>query len=251
MIDPVVFLLVFIRVSLILMFIPMFGSPMIPWIVKAGFSLLLSICILSSMNVNIETLSNGMLFLSIISDFVVALSIGIIARFIFDGIQLAGEFISYEMGFTVVNIIDPLSNVQVSLLSQLKQLIAILVFFGINAHYLLIKVIFESFKYIPLGKPVFSEGVFENIIKLSSKIFLLGFRLSVPVIITMFIVNIALGIMNKVMPQLNIFILSFPIYIGLGLLIMGIFMPFFVRLIKESIDFMIAEIYRNIQLMGV
>ena len=89
--DLVCFILIFIRISMIMIFIPIFGSPNVPWIIKAGFCLLLSMFVSSSIEMNLVTTNNMTLILSIISDFLIAISIGLIVRFIFDGIQMAGQ----------------------------------------------------------------------------------------------------------------------------------------------------------------
>ncbi len=250
MIDPIVFILIFIRISIIMMFIPIFGSPSIPWIVKVGFCLLLSVILTNSINLQMVNTNNSVLITSIMSDFVIGISIGLIIRFIFDGIQMAGQYISYEMGLTVMNVIDPISNTQIPIISQLKQLIAILIFFAVNGHHYLIKAIAESFEYIPIGKPIFNQYLLKNIIQLSGKIFIIAIELSAPILIAMFATNLAMAIIARAMPQINIFVISFPLYIGIGLIIMGIFMPFFMKFIKNSMYWMIKDIYNNLRILG-
>ncbi len=248
--DILIFILVFIRISMIMMFIPIFGSPAVPWIAKMGFCALLSIIITNSINMELSDTRSSTLILSIASSFIIALSIGLIIRFIFDGIQMAGQYISYEMGFTVMNVIDPISSAQIPIISQFKQLMALLIFFAINGHHYLIKAAVASFEYAPIGTPIFHRSVFENIIRLSGRIFLIAIKLSAPILVAMFITNLAMAIIARAMPQINIFVISFPLYIGLGLIIMGIFMPFFMKFIKNSMYSMISEIYKNLRLLG-
>ncbi len=248
--DILIFILVFIRISMIMMFIPLFGSPAVPWIAKMGFCTLLSIIITNSINMELSDTRSSTLILSIASSFIIALSIGLIIRFIFDGIQMAGQYISYEMGFTVMNVIDPISSTQIPIISQFKQLMALLIFFAINGHHYLIKAAVASFEYAPIGTPIFHRSVFENIIRLSGRIFLIAIKLSAPILVAMFITNLAMAIIARAMPQINIFVISFPLYIGLGLIIMGIFMPFFMKFIKNSMYSMISEIYKNLRLLG-
>jgi len=248
--DILVFVLVFIRISMIMMFIPLFGSPTVPWIVKMGFCILLSIIITNSINIELYNAENSILILSIVSNFIIAMAIGLIIRFIFDGIQMAGQYISYEMGFTVMNVVDPMSSAQIPIISQLKQLMALLMFFAINGHHYLIKAVVTSFEYAPIGKPIFNQYLFDDVIRLSGKIFLIAIKLSAPILVAMFITNLAMAIIARAMPQINIFIISFPLYIGLGLIIMGIFIPFFIKFIKNSMYWMISDIYKSIQLLG-
>ncbi len=248
--DPVLFMLVFIRVSIIMMFIPVFGSPVVPWITKMGFCGFLALIVASSLNTDVSGLGNGELFMSIVTDFLMATAVGLIIRFIFDGIQLAGEYISYQMGLTVMNVIDPLSNTQISIISQLKQLLALLIFFIINGHHYLIKAMVSSFEYIPVGSHVVSKEFLKEIIIISSRIFLIALKLSSPILVAMFVTNVAMGIIARAMPQINIFMLSFPIYIGLCLIIMGIFIPFILKFIKNEMNYMIFNVNKIIQLMG-
>ncbi len=248
--DPMLFILVFIRIAIIMMFIPIFGSPIVPWITKMGFCGFLGLIVASSLNIDVSGLGNAELFISIVMDFLLAIAIGLVVRFIFDGIQLAGEYISYQMGLTVMNIIDPLSNTQIPLISQLKQLLALLIFFAINGHHYLIKAIISSFEYVPVGSQILGKQFLKEVIMVSSGIFLIALKLSSPILMAMFVTNVAMGIIARTMPQINIFMLSFPIYIGLSLIIMGIFMPFFFKFIKKTMYWMILDVNKTIQLMG-
>jgi len=248
--DLTVFILVFLRVSIILLLMPVFGAPNIPWMVKAGLSLFLSLIVVNTINMNAENINNNLLILMIISDFFIALSIGFMIHFIFDGIQMAGQYMSYQMGFTIVNVIDPVSSSQISIISQFKQLLALFILLAINGHHYFVWMTPVSFKLIPIDKIANPDYLFMNIIKLSSEIFIIALKLSSPIVITMFFANLAMGIIARTMPQINIFILSFPLYIGLGLLLMGLFLPFFAEFVKHLIYQMIGNIYDNLQLLG-
>jgi len=248
--DTVLFMIVFIRIVIMMMFIPVFGSPTVPWIAKMGFCGFLALIVTSNLNLDISGLGSAELFISIVRDFLIAIAIGLVVRFIFDGIQLAGEYISYQMGLTVMNIIDPLSNTQIPIVSQLKQLLALLIFFAVDGHHYLIKAVVSSFEYVPVGSQMFGQQFLKEVIKVSGRIFLIALQLSSPILVAMFVTNVAMGIIARAMPQINIFVLSFPVYIGLSLIIMGVFMPFFFKFIKNSMYLMILDVNKTIQLMG-
>lgn len=251
MVDPIAFVLIFIRITIMMMFIPIFGSQTVPWIAKMGFCGFLALSLLSSINVDFSEVGNCQIILSIISDFLVAIAIGLVIRFIFDGIQFAGECISYQMGLTVMNVIDPISATQTPIISQLKQIIALFIFFAINGHHQLIRIIAESFRYIPLSGVNINKSLLYQVITLSGLIFTIAIKLSAPILIAMFIANLTMGIIARTMPQINIFILSFPLYIGLTLVIMGIFMPFFIKFIKNCLNCMILNANKIIAIAGV
>ncbi len=250
MIDPILFILVFIRITIILLFIPIFGSQIVPKTAKIGLCGFFATILSSYLHIDLSHLKEDLLILSILRDFIISLAIGLIIRFIFDGIQFAGECISYQMGLTIMNVIDPVSSNQVSLISNLKQLIALLIFFVIDGHHYLIKAIADSFLYIPIGRPILNKYLFKGIIGLSSTIFLIAIKLSAPILVAIFLTNLAMGMIARATPQINIFILSFPLYIGIVLLMMGIFMPFFVKFIKNQLYFMLINVNETIRSLG-
>lgn len=231
------FILILFRVSGILFAAPIFGSNLILSRTKLGFSLFLSIILFSMTPYQAQNLPNNLILYVIIifKEIFLGILFGYISFLIFIGIQFAGQFIGTQMGFGIVNVLDPQTRTQMSIIGQFKFLLAMLVFLSINGHYFILECLFQCFQVIPLGKIIIPGELKEELIKLSSYIFIYSVKLGAPVIISLFITEISLGIIARTVPQMNIFIVGFPLKIGLGLFALAISLPLWAEVFKKLV----------------
>ena len=169
-----------------------------------------------------ELAIDGAYFLLILKEAMVGLFIGIIAYIIMAAIQIAGGFIDFQMGFAIANIIDPQTGAQSPLLGQFFNSLAMLLLLALNGHHLLLDGIFYSYQFIPIDQlwPAFgSDRVAEFVISTFATSFAIAFQMSVPIVATLFLVDLALGITARTVPQLNIFVVGFPIKIGVSFIV--------------------------------
>ncbi len=160
-------------------------------------------------------------------EILLGLAIGISAKLIFAGIQLAGQLAGFQMGLALANVIDPATSQQVPLLAQLYNLIALLVFISINAHYWFIKALAQSYRMVPPLKVHFTSSLTEQLIQLSGNMFVIGIQVGAPVIAAMLITSVSFGLIARTVPQMNIFIVAMPLKIGVGLIFLGFSLPYF------------------------
>jgi len=163
----------------------------------------------------------------------IGLIIGFSIKLIFAGIQLAGQLAGYQMGMALANVMDPSSSQQVPLLAQFNNLFGLLIFISINAHYLFIRALTRSFEMVPPLNVNFSGSLMEHLIKMSGNIFVIGIQVGAPVIAALLITSVAFGLIARTVPQMNVLIVGMPLKIAIGLLFLGISLPYFSAFLKK------------------
>lgn len=248
-----VFILVFIRMSGLFIIAPIFGRRNIPAYYKIGFSALLALILVNTITVPVnDDYSNiyGYTFL-VVKEFVVGLTIGFAAYIVFSGIYIAGQLIDMQIGFGMVNVLDPLSNIQVSVTTNFYFIISMLIFLSVNGHHLLIQALFDSYKWIPLGGAVYNNNLLNDIIKVTGNMFLIGFKIAAPVVAAILVSDLALGIISRTVPQLNVFVVGMPLKIVLGIAVIIITIPAFAGFIHTLVREMDQGTLNFIKDMGL
>lgn len=231
-------ILLMVRVGGIMLTAPVFSHRTIPKRIVIGMSLGLSVVLLPLFIDTPLPQTNGIIELIILClrEAFCGVLLGMVFTMIFLGVRLAGSIVGYQIGFAMVNVIDPNSATQVSILGELWFLIATLVFLMLNGHHYIITGLVDSFRVLPLGLPAPGGQVGEWFIRYSSFVFVLAVKLAAPVMITIFLIEVTMGILARTMPQMNIFIVGFPLKIFVGLLIIGISLPAFGYILRKIID---------------
>ena len=233
-----VFLLVFVRIIGVIAVSPFFGHRVIISQAKVGLGLIIAMTLFSSMPVHIDPEPDLLPYIILAGkELILGMLFGFTARLVFFAVQFAGEIIGIDIGFGVVNIIDPLSAEQISVIGTFKNLIAIVTFLAINGHHVLLSALIKSFEMLPLGGIHLSAGLGEGIIDATAQVFIMAIQMSAPVITALFMTSLALGIVARTVPQMNVFIVGFPLKIGVGVAMLMITLPLFqVILVKLFAD---------------
>ena len=231
------FLFVFFRVGALILFVPIFGSRQIPSSMKIGFILFLSIVIFPLVQDRSVPEPQGIFELSIflISDVTIGLGIAFIARLIFTAVQIAGTVVDFQMGFGVVNVLDPQTDTQVSVTAQFHNIIAVLIFLAIDAHHFIIQAIVESFFIINPAEINFASITPGYMLYLFSATFTTAVKIAAPIMAILFFLSVGLGLVARTVPQMNVFIVGFPLQIGVGLLMVGLSISFFNMLVQQQV----------------
>jgi len=228
-------MLIFVRVSVIIMIGPFFVLKGIPKPVKVAFAIMLSIAILPK--VEVLDISMKFQFLSfivaIMQELFIGVIIGLASNFLFAGIQMAGHIIGLDMGFAMATFFDPSTNSNLPLLSRFLYYITFLIYLIIDGHHYVIGAIYYSYEIVPYSQWAFSEISIQILIKIVGDIFIIGMQIASPVFITLFITSISLAFVSKVVPQLNIFAVSFQLKIIAGLLMLAIIVPIILLFFRE------------------
>lgn len=212
------FILTFIRISLIVFLLPFFGGESIPMQVKACICLVLTMAVWPRLSLYIGDTAPHPLGLAIIifSELVLGLLLGLCVQFVFAAVQTGGEMLGFQMGFTMVAIIDPLSGARISVTSQVLYMVTMLIFLVFNGHLYLLQALAESFDLIPPGGLVVTSSVTSTVIRLSGDMFILALKIASPVLVALFMVELTLALMGRAAPQMNLMTLGFPIKISVG-----------------------------------
>lgn len=233
------FILVLIRVSSIILMIPVFGDALVPAMVKWSLSLLISFLLFPAvrsglaMPADLELIP---LIVNIGGQVIIGVSIGFAARFIFAGIQLAGELLGFQMGFSMASVIDPMSNLQVTILAEFQYLVGVLLFLGFNAHHIFISAIAESFRIIDPMHTCQAGELLSVMVRFSQEVFVIALKISAPVMAVLLFTSVGMGIVARTVPQINIFAISFPLQISVGLVFLGLTAPIFVKLLERILS---------------
>lgn len=247
-----VFILIFIRMTGLFVIAPIFSRTNIPRHLKIGFSFMLALILVNTISNQNIIISNIYEFAAlVIREFVVGITLGYVSYTIFTAIYVAGELIDMQIGFGVVNVIDPISNIQVSITSTFYFILCMLIFLLCNGHHVLIRALFSSYEYIPLGQAVFGAGLQSRVLEVFGGIFLIAFKIAAPILAAILITDVALGVISKTVPQLNVFVVGMPLKIFLGLAVLVLTMPLFVSIVETLIRGMDSEMLNFLKNMGL
>jgi flagellar biosynthetic protein FliR len=213
--------LIFSRIIAFFMAFPLISSPIIPHNVKVLLVVSFAYFTMLNFNIKLEIKEYDLLiFLTLIlKEIFIGFSLGMIVNIFIGAFSYAAEIISYLMGLTVLNIFNPAFG-QTSVLSGYFLFLFYLLFFISGAYQIFIGALFKSFEVIPLSSFNINNGVFEFIIKKSSDIFLLSFQMAFPFILVLLVFNIVLALVNRLIPQINVFIVGLPAQIFIGFVIL-------------------------------
>ena len=239
-----VFLLTFVRVTAIFILSPIFGSRNLPHIFKMSLALIIALIIAPMIGPETQIEYNGWLqYASVIFiEFLVGLILGFVCYMAFLSLYLAGQIIDMQVGFGMVNVIDPQSNMQVPVVANLYNIIALLMLFSINGHHMIISSLFYSYKILPIGTAVITEVLVVDVVRMFGEMFSIAFKITAPIIAAIFITNVALGILAKTVPQMNVFMVGMPLKIIIGLLTLILVIPMFSVVMDNIVNGMFHDI---------
>lgn len=246
------FLLVFVRVTTFFVTVPLFSYRNIPGIHKIGFSLLLAWMMYFTINPS-PIAVDGRYFLLVMKEAVVGLSIGLIAMMMMYAIQVAGSFIDLQMGFAIANIMDPQTGIQSPLTGKYLYTFALLFLLATDAHHLLIGGIFYSYEFVPLDVVGlhFGEGSIAKHVTLAfTRMFAIAFQMAIPVVGSLFLVDVALGIIARTVPQVNVFLVGLPLKILMSFLLIILVMPLFFELVQLLFEEIITAMRTLMRMLG-
>jgi len=178
------------------------------------------------------------LILAVCGEFLLGLAIGFVAQLVLVSVQVAGQMIDMEMGFGIVNVIDPQQGTPVPLVGNFLWLLALLLFLGINGHHLLLTGLVRSFQLVPPGGVAWRPEMAELAVGLFSRMFLTSVLIAAPVVATLFLTNVALGIVARTVPQMNVFIIGLPVKVLAGAALLTTVLPLFIILVRQLVGSM-------------
>jgi flagellar biosynthetic protein FliR len=238
------------RISGAIIFNPLLGRNNVPVILKGALSLIIAFLLTSTLG-TLKIQMNGIVqfTVSCLLELGVGLAIGVLISAIFSVVLIAGEVIDLQMGFSMSVFYDPKSGINMPIVGSLFNALLIMVFFAGNAHLSLFSLVADSFKLIPPGTgfPTIKSAQF--IILMFKDVFELGLRLAVPILAVELVVQIAMGILMRAVPQINIFTVGIQIQTLAGLIMIHVTIPVIVTLCGRLSDFIIEKSVELVKLM--
>lgn len=206
---------------------PILGNSAVPGTTKIALSVMLAMIIAPTVPAlpAADPLSMaGLLILA--QELLVGLGMGLAIRVVFAAVEMAGEISSLTMGLGFATFFDPQSHGRSSAISQLMALLASMAFLSVNAHLVLLSALAESFVSLPVSASPVSGAGFKHLADWGGKVFMSGIQISLPIVAALLITNVALGILTRAAPQLNLFGIGFPITLGMGMIVIAMTLPY-------------------------
>jgi flagellar biosynthetic protein FliR len=222
------------RIGGVIFFNPIFGRRNIPGIVKVGLSL--GIALNAAYNLDgvwLEDYSAIELMLSMIKEFAVGYAMGFVVQLFLSIFHIGGELIDLQMGVSMGSMYDPTTNSQISINGNMITIMYTLLFFITNSHITLLAIAIKSFQVIPVGFTPINREIGIYVVELFGYILVYAIQLALPVIITEIIVEAAVGILMRVVPNINVFVVNLQIKLGVGIIVIMTIIPVLVKYLEK------------------
>jgi flagellar biosynthetic protein FliR len=235
------FAIIFARLSGVMITAPILNDANIPPQIKVAFTFLLSL-ILFPVVARPEVGSNPdvwRLAVVLLGEVSVGVLIGFSAQLLFAGIGIAGEVIGFQMGLGIANVFDPVTQSQVSLVSQFKTVVALMLFVALDGHHIFLQALAGSYGIVPAGGVALKAAGLTHYMEVAGRMFVVGLQLGAPLIVALLAANVGIGLVARAVPQVNIFVVGYPFTIAAGLALLALGMPFFlegVNLMQRGIE---------------
>jgi flagellar biosynthetic protein FliR len=241
-----IFLLVLVRSSAIFLIAPVLGNANVPARLKIGLSFLLAMILtpfLMGQELKVDVTNPWTLAEVVLAELMLGLFVGFLAQLLFVAVQFAGQAVGLQMGFGMANVFDPSTHAQVSVTAQFYLVLGVLVFLLLDGHHWLLVALERSFQTMPLGSFHIDGRALGVLMAASNDLFWITLALAAPVLGVLVLGEVAMGIVARIMPQMNIFVASFPVKIGLGILTMALSFPLVVGYMGSLTEQSFAQIF--------
>lgn len=247
-----IFLFILVRIVALLATAPLFNNQAIPIMGKIALALILAYLIFSFINKDAIQLqiSMGFIAVNVIKEIITGALLGFCINIVFYSISFAGTLIGFDIGLSMAQVFNPAEGINNNVLGQYLYILAVLVLILIDGHHYIIRAVSYSFTVVPLGHYTINREVFDFIVKLGSAVFILAVKIASPILVSFFLVHLAEGIMSRIIPQMQVFFVTYPLKIGLGIFLLMATMPLYVYLIKNLLSSYEDKLYQLIQKMS-
>lgn len=242
----------FVRILALLSTAPIFSAAQIPIQVRVGLALFMGLAIAPALPAMppVDFLQ-GSGFLLLIEQILIGAAIGFAITVIFSVVQFAGSVIGLQMGLGFSSLYDPVAGVQVPTLSNFLNLFVLLIFLSLNGHLLVLAALVRSFSLLPVSiQLTLNPSAWHLLAEDGGMIFSLGLAFAAPVLGTLIIANLAMGVLSKLAPQLNLFVIGFPLLLGLGFLALYAFLPAMEPVVRHLLNLSLDAAGRVMLLAG-
>lgn len=249
----IVWCLTFARIVLIMVQAPIWGSKHFNTQIRIGTAVAMTCCVFPTVPVpeNIyEVMEARTFFGAILTQIGVGLAIGFISFMVLAAAQFGGEMLDIQLGLSVAASADPSSHGAINLIRRLHFYLAMQLYLLLDGHHKMVIAIWESFQVIPVTHFQMPGNIVEGFVSAAGDVFSIGIQIAAPALAALFIGQIALGLLARVAPQMNVFMLSFPMNIGIGLSLLTVGLPYVCQLLTQQFTVNQDQIMQTIRLMA-
>ena len=240
-----VFLLLLTRITGIFIISLFFGSQNIPITMRVATAMTIAVVIFPVVDQHTiveapaSVLSYG---LSVLSELFIGWLIGLVSYVALISISMAGKIMDLQVGYAMVQVMDPTSGQQNALIGSFLYNLAVIIFLVTDGHHFLLSGLVESFQIIPITGLNLDTDIVDLMVDFTNGIFVSGMKVAIPVTFAILLTNVGLGILARTMPQLNIFVVGVPMHLVIGTFVLAMLIPFYV----VFLDVLFNEMYGNI-----
>jgi flagellar biosynthesis protein FliR len=221
-------------------FMPFFGSPALPMRVKGALVMLCTALLYPHAHVVLSPTTPFALARLALSEALLGLLMGLCFQFVFEAVQLSGQLAGIQMSFSLVNIIDPQTNVETPVLANFQQLIVLLLMLQMNVHHWILRAVQKSFERVPPGTVSFSVGHLHGLFRAAQGMWVAGVQLAAPLLLATMVIDVTVGFVSKAAPQVPVLFLSIPIKTMVGFAVLaialGVWPTFFEKQFSQALS---------------
>jgi flagellar biosynthetic protein FliR len=250
--DLVPFALVLARVAALFAAIPLFGSRIVPARVKVPLIFALALVIFPIVKpAAVPAVGDALsLMLLVVRETLIGLTLSLLSQFIFAAVEFCGQQVGTQMGIAMAALFDPTTQNNVPTMAMFQGVLATLIFLVLGVHHFFISAIVESYQIIPLGAWHTSAGLLKFLVETSAGIFIIAIKLAAPVAVALLATSVALGIVARSFPAMNVFMVSMPLNIGIGFVILGFSLPVFARVLQGAYGDLVGQMRQLFKLLA-
>jgi flagellar biosynthetic protein FliR len=227
-------LMIGVRITGLMLFAPFFGSIAIPARVKAVLLLALTGLLYPMVSAKMPQMSISHWPMMVFSELVIGVAVGITTNLVFDAVQMAGQVLSVQMGYSLVNILDPQTQVESTVVAMFHQTIALLIFLRLNVHLWILNALARSFEYLPPSSGHFGAIFTKATLEAGAAVFSIGIQIAAPVLAATLLADLALGLLGKASPQLPLMLLGPAVKSVLGLVVLSAALKYWPDLFQHA-----------------
>lgn len=234
------FVMVLTRISAFFLVLPVFGWVSIPAQVKAAMTILTAVffSMITAVPVDARQVSVVEAILLLANEATYGLALGLVAALLFSAVKFGGRIVERQMGLAMAQILDPLTGESTQVLGSLLEMIFVMLFLSANGHHLFLLTIGKSYEAFPPGTIPSVSALAGGVIAAGSTLLLAGLRLAAPILAAFLVLMVILAVLARIVPEMNILFISLPLRVGLGLLMVAVFLPLISGFVNEFADWM-------------
>ena len=231
------FIVVLIRTAAILSALPLLGARNVPTRIKVTLAAGVAIILTPVVDIHFvpDMLQPLTLFIGLAAELLIGITLGLGTRLLMASVELAGQVMGFQVGFGFAQAVDPATQLQTPVFGQLLTVLATLLYFQLDGHHLILLALGNSFTLIPPFGAHLQAPLLVDIVQLMQGTMNTGLKIAFPVIAATFLIHLTMGILGRLVPQMNVLVTSFPLTISMGLLVLGFGLPMIALIFQHSL----------------